>query len=453
MRRKEQHLNTTTNRGRSLISTRIQQHQQRKMQDVKKSQLPRSYSSPAKNSEVENKGNVMRSFSSPDSKQVCYRRNSDTTSMISKPECSKSEFDSDLENYELFEESFIDIDAEPDDITFGAYTKNPEIDQPKKVIATLLPGSGIQKITMKPISPRTIQKIQNARQYKRKHQRSKDENKATNFLNFQPLVLKMPSPRAVRSKPEHSLGIEELRRSPSIEVEAIELEKQLDSGEQHLDAEIAMATAEESDNDEFTSKISCRVGAATPGHCRASSFRGPAPTPTRLERPTTDRATATCSRLDMGNVQCCASDRFDENKQPKKPKSKGKNQKPPKNSSEKTNGLSGDKGNGGVHKVVIVAEEASDRPAPDAALAQAPLSAPATQAPLSAPATQEESQAAGTTDENDGPRSESMAAARERFFGQRVTHVSLTQCEVTGVIANTRTFHAAFGPHPANFPK
>ncbi|XP_045542937.1 NAD(+) hydrolase sarm1 isoform X1 [Papilio machaon] len=111
----------------------------------------------------------------------------------------------------------------------------------------------------------------------------------------------------------------------------------------------------------------------------------------------------------MGNVQCCASDRFDENKQPKKPKSKGKNQKPPKNSSEKTNGLSGDKGNGGVHKVVIVAEEASDRPAPDAALAQAPLSAPATQ---------EESQAAGTTDENDGPRSESMAAARERFFGQ-----------------------------------
>ncbi|XP_013180340.1 PREDICTED: uncharacterized protein LOC106126975 [Papilio xuthus] len=250
MRRKEQHLTTTTNRGRSLISTRIQQHQQRKMQNVKKSQLPRSYSSPGKNSEVENKGNVMRSFSSPDSKQVFYRRNSDTTSLISKPECSKSEFDSDLDNYELFEESFIDIDAEPDDITFGAYTKNPEINEPKKVVATLLPGSGIQKIAMKPISPRTIQKIQTSRQSKRKH-RSRDENKATNLLNFRPLVLKMPSPRAVRSERDHSLGIEELRRSPSIEVEAIELEKQLDCAEQHLDAEIAIATAEESDNEEF----------------------------------------------------------------------------------------------------------------------------------------------------------------------------------------------------------
>lgn len=174
MRRKEQHL--PTNRGRSLISTRIQQHLQRKMQNVKTSQLPRSYSSPARNSQNENKGNV-RNFSSPDPKQVCYRRNSDTTSLKSKPDCSKSEFDSDLENYELFEESFIDIDAEPDDITFGAYTKNPEVDNPKKVVATLLPGSGIQKIAMKPISPRTIQKIQSSRQAKRKNQRSREENK------------------------------------------------------------------------------------------------------------------------------------------------------------------------------------------------------------------------------------------------------------------------------------
>ncbi|KPI91586.1 hypothetical protein RR46_15090 [Papilio xuthus] len=113
----------------------------------------------------------------------------------------------------------------------------------------------------------------------------------------------------------------------------------------------------------------------------------------------------------MGNVQCCASDRFDENKQPKKPKSQGRNEKPPKNSSDKTNGLSGDKGDRGVHKVVIVAEEASDRPAPAAALAQTPLPAPGTQ--------EAESQAAGTTDEHDGPRNESMAAARERFFGQK----------------------------------
>lgn len=73
---------------------------------------------------------------------------------------------------------------------------------------------------------------------------------AANLLNFRPLVLKMPSPRALRSQQEHSLGIEELRRSPSIEVEAIELEKQMHSAEQHLDAKIAIATAEESDNEE-----------------------------------------------------------------------------------------------------------------------------------------------------------------------------------------------------------
>lgn len=175
MRRKESNLIPTAGRGKSLISTRIQQHQQRKMQNAK-SQLPRSYSSPASQGDVESKGYVMRSFSSPDPKQVCYRRNSDSLCR-SKVDCSKAELDCDLDNYELFEESFIDMDAEPDDITFGAYTKNPEIEEPKKVVTSLLPGSGLQRISMKPISPRTIQKIHNSRQAMRKLQRDRNENK------------------------------------------------------------------------------------------------------------------------------------------------------------------------------------------------------------------------------------------------------------------------------------
>ncbi|CAG4989026.1 unnamed protein product [Parnassius apollo] len=243
MRRKEPHLTSTANRGKSLISTRIQQHQQRKTQSMK-SQLPRSYSSPAPQVDVENKGCVMRRFSSPDPKQVCYRRNSDSFCK-SKTDCSKSELDSDLENYELFEESFIDIDAEPEDITFGAYTKNTEIDGPKKVVTTLLPGSGIQRIAIKPISLRTIQKVQCSRQAKRKHQRDSDDNKDNNHINFQPLILNMPEKHSLHSKSEQSfLGMEELQTSPTLETEAIELERELNNAEQHSDGEVAMATDE-----------------------------------------------------------------------------------------------------------------------------------------------------------------------------------------------------------------
>ncbi|CAH2073670.1 unnamed protein product, partial [Iphiclides podalirius] len=226
MPRKELNPTPSANRGRSLISTRIQQHQQRKTQNAK-SHLPRSYSSPAPQSDVQNKGYVMRSFSSPDPKQVCYRRNSDTLCR-SKPDYTKGELDSDLESYELFEESFIDMDAEPDDITFGAYTKNPEIEEPKRVVASLLPGSRIQRISMKPISPRTIQKIQNSRQAKRKHQRDRNENK--------------------EETERSSLLMDELQRSPPIETEVLELEREFRDAEQHLDAEIAMAT-EESDSE------------------------------------------------------------------------------------------------------------------------------------------------------------------------------------------------------------
>ncbi|CAG4989031.1 unnamed protein product [Parnassius apollo] len=112
----------------------------------------------------------------------------------------------------------------------------------------------------------------------------------------------------------------------------------------------------------------------------------------------------------MGNVQCCADDRFTEGKPPKQTNNK---KIQPKETSEKTNGLGGDKGN--VHKVVVVAEEASKRAAPTTELAQSPP----TEVPANGPTTTEAVQQQNmSTTGTDAPRVESMAVARERFFGQ-----------------------------------
>ncbi|CAH2073674.1 unnamed protein product, partial [Iphiclides podalirius] len=115
----------------------------------------------------------------------------------------------------------------------------------------------------------------------------------------------------------------------------------------------------------------------------------------------------------MGNVQCCASDRFDKANSPDRPKGKGKKGKQRKGPSEKTNGIGGDKGDGGVHKVVIVAEEAKKRAAAAAELPQSSSTAPEPSAPQQEPPKEDPS-----STETDAPRGESMAAARERFFGQ-----------------------------------
>lgn len=152
-------------RGKSLISTRINQHQQRKMQNVR-SQLPRSYSSPATQndpdtSQSSKKGYVMRSFSTPEPKQLDYRRNSDS---FYRPRShgSRSELDSDLENFEQFEEGFLDIEADQD-IMFGSYRRTPEREEPKRVVTSLLPGSGLQRVSIRPLSSATTQTLQNAR--------------------------------------------------------------------------------------------------------------------------------------------------------------------------------------------------------------------------------------------------------------------------------------------------
>ncbi|XP_053625123.1 NAD(+) hydrolase sarm1 isoform X3 [Plodia interpunctella] len=125
----------------------------------------------------------------------------------------------------------------------------------------------------------------------------------------------------------------------------------------------------------------------------------------------------------MGNVQCCASGRFLQGKLPNKPKEKTKKKKA-KGISKKNSGGSGGKKNGNsVQKVVTVAEDESERAAPAEAQAQ---TLPAEEAPSVGDPTLKSLQ--GDTspqpqedqDCTDGiePRTESMAAARERFFTQ-----------------------------------
>lgn len=177
MRRKDPPSVHSTSRGKSLIATRTNQQQQRKMQGTR-NQLPRSYSSPATQHEFDSplpktaqKGYIMRSFSTPEPKHLDHRRNSDS---FYRPRThgSRGELDSDLENFENFEEGFLDIDADHE-VMFAPY-RNVEVLEPKKVVTSLLPGSGLQKVTIRPISS-TTQTLQSARETMSKLKREKDQ--------------------------------------------------------------------------------------------------------------------------------------------------------------------------------------------------------------------------------------------------------------------------------------
>lgn len=186
MRRKDPPPVHSTSRGKSLIATRTNQQQQRKMQNTR-SQLPRSYSSPATQHETDSpqsqttqKGYIMRSFSTPEPKHTDNRRNSDSF-YRPKMHGSRGELDSDLENFEHFEEGFLDIDADHE-VMFAPY-RNIEILQPKKVVTSLLPGSGLQKVTIRPISS-TTQTLHSARETMNQLKREKDQKgKMTIVIN------------------------------------------------------------------------------------------------------------------------------------------------------------------------------------------------------------------------------------------------------------------------------
>lgn len=188
MKRKEPNPPQATGRGKSLISTRTNQHQQKKMQSASaRSLLPRSYSSPASQTDTEcrspqaaRKEFVMRSFSSPESKHCDYRRNSESF-FRPKTYGSRSELDSDLDNFEQFEECLIDIDADEDEQLLGGhYRSSPERDEPRKVVAAMLPGSGLQKVCMRPITAET-QSLYSAREAMKKIQ--KDDKKGKNHTH------------------------------------------------------------------------------------------------------------------------------------------------------------------------------------------------------------------------------------------------------------------------------
>lgn len=119
----------------------------------------------------------------------------------------------------------------------------------------------------------------------------------------------------------------------------------------------------------------------------------------------------------MGNVQCCANDRFHEGKPPKKLKNKKKNKKKQNGNSEKTNGIGGNTVDNSAQKVTKVAEDSSERVAPQEAHAQTapPPNNPVEKSQDSLNMTQPVN---STSVESDTPRNETTAAARERFFGQ-----------------------------------
>ncbi|KAI5641700.1 sterile alpha and TIR motif-containing protein 1 isoform X1 [Phthorimaea operculella] len=247
MRRKEPHL-TAAAKGKSLIATRTNQaqHQQRKMQGIR-SQLPRSYSSPSNQNEADTqRGYVMRSFSSPEPKQLDYRRNSDSF-YRPKSHGSRSELDSDLENFEQFE-GFLDIDADQE-VLFAPY-RVQEKEEPRRVMTSLLPGSGLQRVTMRPL-PSATQTLRRASDAMKEMQKKEDDRARPSpspRRNFKPLVLKMPrfDPEPVSRSSEELRA--ELEASPHLEMECSELDREFSNAEQQLDRGVAMA-AEESDAD------------------------------------------------------------------------------------------------------------------------------------------------------------------------------------------------------------
>lgn len=121
-----------------------------------RSELPRSYSTPtaaetrAEKPALRDFGsNVARSYSSPEPQDIGFRRNSD---FFYRPPCygSRNEIDSDLEKFEQYEQFFIDADADQDDTLFGSYGNSQKKEEPRKVKTSLLPGSGIHRVSMSP---------------------------------------------------------------------------------------------------------------------------------------------------------------------------------------------------------------------------------------------------------------------------------------------------------------
>lgn len=255
-------------RGRSLITMRANQNQRKLPGPAvgrgKPEELPRSLSSPASKinpnlDSNQNKDYITRSFSTPEPKRRTHyetemRRNSDTF-YRPKHYGSRTELDTDLENFEQFEEPFLDMDSDHDQTIFCSYKRSPDReDAPKKVITTLLPGSGLQRVHVAPVTAAyAIQSNWPSRndQFRDRYDQTKSKN------HFRPLVVKMPARSIVplsSNQGPPSPGTKELQNSPQLELETAELERELNIAEQHMKDEVAMAT-EESDADTVSSSL------------------------------------------------------------------------------------------------------------------------------------------------------------------------------------------------------
>ncbi|XP_047988457.1 uncharacterized protein LOC125228053 [Leguminivora glycinivorella] len=243
MRRKDTPPVHSAGRGRSLISIRSNQPQQRKMIPASRTLLPRSYSSPSTRRDQESapqsplpsqRSYVMRSFSTPEPKAIEYRRNSDSF-YRPKTHGSRGELDSDLESFEQFEDSFVDMDDDQEQNVYGTYSRSPEKEEPKRVMATLLQGSGLQRISIRPVSSCTTQTLYNAREAMKELQRNQQKAR----LNFRPLT-NLPHS-------DHDQE-EELLSSPQLDLDTAEMDQQLRSEQQLMERGAAMAM-EESDGD------------------------------------------------------------------------------------------------------------------------------------------------------------------------------------------------------------
>ncbi|CAK1545325.1 unnamed protein product [Leptosia nina] len=259
MQRRHHHQASQSPGSRSLIATRANL-QQRRMYGSK-SNLPRSYSTPASESEQSPQNKyVIRSFSSPG-------QNSDP--QISPEEIqqmeqqkfygSKSEIDSDNEGFEQLDDSLLDIDADIEE-TFRQFERGSS-SVPKRVITTLLPGSGLQKVRIQPIHHKhahgTSHMTRNA---------PKERGKGTARFHFRPLIVRIPS--QISPTEAAKANLEELQISPPLESEAAVIEKEMTDAEFLLNKGANIA-AEESDTDTLSSKNNKCLDLAERGPGRA----------------------------------------------------------------------------------------------------------------------------------------------------------------------------------------
>ncbi|CAH4037359.1 unnamed protein product [Pieris brassicae] len=223
--------------GRSLITTRTSQ-QQRRMHG--KSNLPRSYSSPASEGEQDQQNKYVRSFSSPEQKSK------ETHESLCQPKfySSRSEIDSDQEKtFEQLDDSFLDIDADIEE-TFRQFERGSDVEEPKRVVTTLLPGNGLQKVKIKPIHRKQIPETSVATNSLKNT--PKERAKGIARFHFRPLIVRIPSQvTPIEATPA---TLVELQNSPPLESEVAEIEREMADAEFLLNkgANIAL---QESDTD------------------------------------------------------------------------------------------------------------------------------------------------------------------------------------------------------------